>query len=126
MIDRIEQMHYVIRGAIFEVYNELGPGLLESVYEAALVYELKQRGLNVKTQQLVPIHYKGEVLDNDLRLDIIVEDEIIIELKAVETMQKVFFKQIRTYLKLMGLHEGVLVNFNSDNIMKSIYDISVE
>lgn len=122
-MDRIDRMLYVIRGAILEVYHELGPGLLESVYEEALVYELKQSGFCVKTQQCVPVLYKGEVLSHDLRLDILVEDDIIIELKSVDALQKVHFKQLKTYMKLMNLQHGILVNFNSDDIMTSMYTL---
>ena len=74
---------YEIRGAIFDVYNELGPGLLESVYEAALIYELRNRGLQVDSQISVPIRYKGELLNVGYRLDLLVENSVIVELKSV-------------------------------------------
>lgn len=111
------QLSYEIRGAIYDVYKALGPGLLESVYEEALAYELKKRGLKVERQKEVPIHYDGQILNTVLRLDMLVEDQIIIELKSVKDLQDVFFKQTRTYLRLMGLHLGILVNFNVDNIL---------
>lgn len=111
------QLSYEIRGAIYDVYKALGPGLLESVYEEALAYELKKRGLKVERQKEVPIHYDGQILNTALRLDMLVEDQIIIELKSVKDLQDVFFKQTRTYLRLMGLHLGILVNFNVDNIL---------
>lgn len=112
------QLSYEIRGAIYDVYKALGPGLLESVYEEALAYELKKRGLKVERQKEVPIHYDGRLLNTSLRLDMLVEDQIIIELKSVKEMQEVFFKQTRTYLRLMNLHLGILVNFNVDNILE--------
>ena len=115
---------YQIRGAIYDVYKELGPGLLESVYEEALCYELKQRGLNVERQVQVPIKYKGNVLNTELRLDIFVEDSIIIELKSVDEMKKVFAKQLLTYLRLMDKKVGLLVNFNTDDILTSIYRVA--
>ena len=115
---------YQIRGAIYDVYKELGPGLLESVYEEALCYELKQRGLNVERQVQVPIKYKGNVLNTELRLDILVEDSIIIELKSVDEMKKVFAKQLLTYLRLMNKKVGLLVNFNTDDILTSIYRVA--
>ena len=115
---------YQIRGAIYDVYKELGPGLLESVYEEALCYELKQRGLNVERQVQVPIKYKGNVLNTELRLDILVEDSIIIELKSVDEMKKVFAKQLLTYLRLMDKKVGLLVNFNTDDILTSIYRVA--
>ena len=112
------QLSYEIRGAIYDVYKALGPGLLESVYEEALAYELKKRGLKVERQKEVPIHYDGQILNTALRLDMLVEDQIIIELKSVKDLQDVFFKQTRTYLRLMNLHLGILVNFNVDNILE--------
>ena len=118
------QITYEIRGAIYDVYKELGPGLLESVYEEALCYELVQRGLKVERQRLVPIAYKGIVLKTDLRLDILVEGSVIVELKSVEEMKKVFAKQLLTYLRLMHLHVGILVNFNTDNILASMQRIA--
>ena len=111
------EISFQIRGAIYEVYKALGPGLLESVYEEAMVYELKKRGLKVERQKEVPIHYDGQLLSTSLRLDMLVEDRVIIELKSVKELQDVFFKQTRTYLRLMGLHLGILVNFNVDNIL---------
>ena len=118
------ELTYQIRGAIFEVYNALGPGLLESVYEEALVFELKQRGLKVETQKQVPIVYKWNVLQTELRLDIIVEDSVIVELKSVDEMKKVFGKQLLTYLRLLNKKVGLLVNFKTDDIQKSIYRVA--
>lgn len=111
---------YEIRGAIYDVYKALGPGLLESVYEEALVYELEQRNLVVERQKHVPIVYKGNVLKTELRLDLIVEDQVIVELKSVEEMKKVFAKQLLTYLQLMNKKVGLLVNFNTNDILTSI------
>lgn len=115
-----DEITYEIRGAIYDVYKELGPGLLESVYEEALCFELVQRGLKVERQLQVPIQYKGNVLKTELRLDLLVEDKVIVELKAVEEMKKVFAKQLLTYLRLMDKRIGLLVNFNTDNILTSI------
>lgn len=114
------EITYQIRGAIYEVYKALGPGLLESVYEEALCFELVQRGLKVERQKQVPVVYKGNVLKTELRLDIIVEDMVIVELKTVEEMKKVFAKQLLTYLRLMDKKVGLLVNFNTNNILSSI------
>ena len=114
------QISYQIRGAIFDVYNELGPGLLESVYEEAMVFELKKRGLCIQRQLEVPILYKGERLSTDLRLDLLVEDSVIVELKSVSELQDVHYKQLLTYLKLTKKKLGILVNFNTDDIQ---YDI---
>lgn len=107
-----DKLIYEAIGASMEVYNTLGPGLLESVYEKALVYELRLRGLKVASQLPVDIMYKGNVIGADLRLDILVNDTLIIELKSVENLLPVHFKQIRTYMKLLQKPVGLLVNFN--------------
>ena len=111
------EISYQIRGAIYEVYKTLGPGLLESVYEEALVYELKQRGLTVERQKSVPVQYKDVTLNTDLRLDLLVEDKVIVELKSVTEMKDVFYKQTLTYCKLLNKKLGILVNFNVDDIL---------
>jgi len=98
--------------AAFRVHSTLGPGLLESVYEVCLEYELKKRGLEVKRQLLLPVVYEGVKLDAGLRLDMLVEDCVIVELKAVEQMGPVFDAQLLTYLKLTELRLGLLINFN--------------
>ncbi len=118
------ELTYEIRGAIYDVYKKLGPGLLESVYEEALVYELQKRNLKVECQKEVPLHYDGHILNTQLRLDILVEDQIIIELKSVDEIKKVFYKQLLTYLRLMNKKVGILVNFNTDNILNSIHRIA--
>lgn len=111
------EISYQIRGAIYDVYKSLGPGLLESVYEEALVYELEQRGLKIERQKLVPIIYKGVSLKSDFRLDLLVEDKVIVELKSVTEMKEVFYKQTLTYCKLLNIKLGILVNFNVDDIL---------
>jgi GxxExxY protein len=115
---------YEIRGAIFDVYNELGPGLLESVYEEALVFELEQRQLKVERQVEVPIQYKGNELKTPLRLDLLIENQIIVELKSVEEMKPVFAKQLLTYLRLLDKRVGLLVNFSSADIREGIKRIA--
>ena len=114
---------YLVRGAIFKVYNTLGPGLLESVYEEALLYQLQKDGCIVDRQIAVPIIYDGITLKSDLRIDLLVNKKVIIELKSVAEMKEVFFKQTRTYLKLTGCKLGLLVNFSSDDIGSNIYRI---
>ena len=109
---KLNDISYKIRGAIFTVHNELGPGLLESVYEAALAYELAELGLDVKTQLGIPVNYKTQRLELGFRLDILVNDTVIIEIKSVETLHGVHKKQLLTYLKLSGKSLGILVNFN--------------
>lgn len=106
-------LSYKIRGAFFEVLKELGPGLLESVYEKALIYELEMLGLNVKSQVHLPVIYKGLDLEQSLRIDLLVNDLIIIEVKSVKTLEDVHKKQLLSYLKLSKLSLGFLVNFNT-------------
>ena len=108
----INDMSYKIRGAIYTVHNELGPGLLESVYESALVYELRYIGFNLLVQPSIPVSYKDVILELGFRADIIVENCIIIEIKSVETLHDVHKKQLLTYLKLTDKKLGILVNFN--------------
>ena len=114
-------LSYTIIGAIYNVYNNLGPGVLESVYESALTYELTKKGLRVDRQVEVPILYENIKIESNLRLDMLVEDLVIVELKSVLEMKDVFYLQIDTYLKLTGKHLGLLVNFNTDDIVHSIH-----
>ena len=118
------ELTYEIRGAVFDVYNELGPGLLESVYEEALVFEIQERGLKVERQVEVPIQYKGNELKTPLRLDLLIENQIIVVLKSVEEMKKVFNKQLLTYLRLLDKRVGLLVNFSAANIREGIKRIA--
>lgn len=115
MIDYNELSSSII-GASIEVHKILGPGLLEKIYERALAHELTLRGYKVQSQVQVPIIYKGIdlALDDDkpLKLDLIVEDSVIVELKSVEEMKPVYSKQLLTYLKLMDKKLGLLINFN--------------
>ena len=112
MTDR--EISYHIRGAAMEVYNTLGPGLLESVYHKALIRELESRGLNVESEVPVAVYYKGERMDEDaLRLDIVVEDKVVLELKSVEALLPIHFKQLRTYLRLYKKELGWLINFGA-------------
>ena len=115
------ELTYQIRGAIYDTYNALGPGLLEAVYEEILVYFLNKRGLHVDRQVSVPVEVEGQRLETQLRIDLLVERRIIIELKSVLDMRDVFHLQLLTYLKLTKLHRGILVNFNTDNIEDSIW-----
>ena len=114
---------YYKRRYIRCIYTALGPGLLEVVYEKALKIELETKGLVVKEQGNIVIKYKGHELDCNLRYDLLVDDCVIIELKAVEEIKNVFFKQVVTYLRLLNLRTGILVNFNTDNILKSMHRV---
>ena len=112
----INDLTYKIRGAIFQVHNALDPGLFESVYEAALAYELVQQGLQVRTQVGIPVSYKDVQLEVGFRLDILVDDSVIVEIKFVEKLMDVHIKQLLTYLKLTNTKIGLLVNFNAANL----------
>lgn len=114
------EISYEIRKAIYEVYNEIGPGLLETVYEYALKYELESAGLNVKSQVVLPVKYKGFTLPTNYRMDLLVEDKVIIELKSVDELNSVHHKQVITYLKISNLKLGILVNFNTDCLNNNI------
>jgi GxxExxY protein len=111
---------YKIRGAIFDVYNAFGPGLLESIYTAALEMELTDHGLKVRREVPVPVFYKGRELGLGLRLDLLVEEQVLVEVKSIQTLEKVHHKQVITYLKITGLRLGILVNFNVDDISAGI------
>jgi GxxExxY protein len=115
------EISYKIRGAIFKVFNALGPGLLESAYEAALRHELLKLGLEVKSQVGIPLVYDKVNMEIGYRIDILVENKVIIEVKSVENLAEVHHKQVITYLKLSGKKLGLLVNFNCANIDESIF-----
>jgi len=106
--------------AVFQVHSTLGPGLLESIYEACLCHELKQHGIPFQTQVALPVTYDGVRLDAGLRLDLLVSDQVIVELKAVERMLPLYDAQLLTYLKLTGLRLGLLINFNVPLIQDGI------
>lgn len=114
------ELSYLIRGAIFKVYNRIGPGLLESAYEAALAYELKKEGLYVANQFGLPFIYETIHLDMGYRIDLLVENKVIIEIKSIDQLAEVHYKQLLTYLKLADRRLGILVNFNTDKIDQSI------
>jgi GxxExxY protein len=106
------ELSYLIRGCAFKVHRILGPGLLESVYEAALSYELVNSGLTIQNQTGIPMMYKDIKFDFGFRLDILVNDMVIVEVKSVETLLDVHHKRLLTYLKLMDKKLGLLINFN--------------
>jgi len=114
----LNDQSYKIVGCAIEVHKHLGPGLLESIYHACLGQEFFLRGINYETQLFVPITYKGLSLDADYRLDFLVEDEIVVELKAMEGILPVHEAQLLTYMKLLQKGKGILINFNCANIVK--------
>lgn len=115
----ITQLSYDVIGCAIVVHKNLWPGLLESIYQKCLVYELKKKGMSVIQQLNVPIIYDGFTMDVDLRLDILVNDLIIVELKASETLHPVYDAQLLTYMKLLQKPQGLLINFHTDNLTKS-------
>ena len=117
------EISYDIRGAAFKIQNELGPGLLESVYETALYYELKQLGYNVERQIGIPMRYKEIEFDVGFRLDLLVNELVIVEIKSVESLHDVHHKQLLTYLKLSKKKLGLLINFNTSTLKNSIIRI---
>ena len=114
----IDELTYKVIGCAIEVHKQLGPGLLESVYEQCFIRELSLQGLNHKTQIWIPVFYKGLRLETQLRLDVLVEDLIVVELKSVEYLLSVHDAKLLTYMKLMNRPKGILINFNCTNIFK--------
>jgi len=114
------EITYLIRGAAFRVHTALGPGLLESVYEAALKYELQRDGLRVRNQVGIPIIYGEIKFDLGFRLDLLVEEQVIVEIKSIETLNDVHFKQLMTYLRLSNKQLGLLINFNTNRLEDKI------
>ena len=110
----------IIVDVTFLIYKRLGPGLLESVYQAVFVYELRLRGLDVQTEVVIPVIWNEMKLDQGFRADIIVNNKVIIELKSVEKLLPVHPKQLRTYLKLTEMRLGMLINFNEDKLTDGI------
>lgn len=109
-----------ILGCAYDVHTELGPGLLESVYEKALIYALKEQGFYVHNQVIVPIKYHDTIIDNQLRLDILIDNKIIIEIKSVQEVLPVHSKQLYTYLRLTNCPIGYLINFNTVSLKEGI------
>jgi GxxExxY protein len=116
--EAVDKLSYDIIGCAIEVHKELGPGLLESVYEKCLAHLLKEKGFEIQRQQIVPLHFHGLELDCDLRFDLLVNDIIVVELKTVEFILPIHKAQLLTYLKLLNKPKGILINFNCTNIYK--------
>jgi GxxExxY protein len=118
--ERQEAVAGQIVDAAFCVHKELGPGLLEKIYESCFCYELEKRQISHQRQVDIPVRYDGVVLDEDLRLDVLVEDMIVCEIKAVEKMNPLYEAQLLSYMKLTGKHLGFLINFNVPVIKNGI------
>jgi GxxExxY protein len=120
LASELEAIATQVVDAAFKVHTTLGPGLLESVYEICLAYELTKRGLRVRRQVPVPLVYDGVQLDAELRIDLLVEEQIVVEVKAVEKLIPVFEAQLLTYMKLAGKRLGFLINFNVEVIRNGL------
>ena len=116
----------IVIGAAIAVHRELGPGLLESTYEACLMVELTERGVAVERQKSLPVNYRGVRIDCGYRIDLLVGNEVVVELKAVEGVMPIHEAQMLTYLRLSGLHVGLLLNFNvllmKDGIRRMVHE----
>ena len=119
-LEELNILSYTARGAAFQVYNQLGPGLLESIYTVCLIDELTDRGLDVESEVVVPVTYRGKRLNKELKIDILIKKSLIIEVKSVEELTLLHRAQTLTYLKLCGLKLGLLINFNTTDMNKSI------
>jgi GxxExxY protein len=113
-------LSYDIVGCAIAVHKELGPGLLESVYKKCLIHELKLNGFDVKSQVFVPVNYRNMEIDAQLKLDILVNEQVIVELKAVEAIHPVYEAQLISYMKLLQVPQGLLINFFTKNIKTSM------
>ncbi len=120
MIQDINVLTNKVLGLAFEVHTQLGAGLLESTYESCLFYELKENNISVERQKKLPIIYKGFQLDTDYRIDLFIDNQLIIELKSVETLQPVHSAQLLTYMKLSNMKYGLLLNFNVPHLKQGI------
>ena len=115
-----ERLSREIADCAYRVHRELGPGLLEKIYEVCFCHELDKKGIDFKRQVLLPVHYDGLIFDEGLKLDVLVEDIIICELKAVNIVNPIWQAQILSHLKLTGNHVGFLINFNTAQIKDGI------
>lgn len=119
----VTQLSYEITGFAIKVHKTLGPGLLESIYEKCLVHELEKNGYSVQKQLKVPIIYDDIVIDAELKVDLLVNDCVVVELKAVEELNPIFEAQLMTYMKILKKPQGLLINFFTTNITKSLKPI---
>jgi GxxExxY protein len=117
---QVTQLSYEITGCAITVHRAIGPGLLESVYQKCLTHELIKRGYMVAQQLAVPVHYDDLIIDTELRLDLLVNETVVVELKAIENVLPVHEAQVLTYMKLLEKPQGLLINFFVENIAKAL------
>lgn len=118
--EALERIAYTVIGLAIEVHRQLGPGLLESAYQECLFYEIEKEGLKVQQEVLLPIVYKEIILNHGYKIDLLVEDKLVLELKTVENFTSVHYAQILTYLKLGNYPLGLLINYNSKILRNNI------
>ena len=114
----LKDLVYQVNGAAIEVHKSLGPGLLESVYHKCLVHELKLKGIKFQSELLIPVEYKGIEVDAQLRCDLLIENKLVVELKSITEMKPIFEAQILSYMNLLNVPMGLIINFNVTNIYK--------
>lgn len=119
-MEETNQLTYNIIGRAYKVHSALGPGLLESTYEACLAYELRKLDYKVETQKALPVVYEDVKLDAGYRIDILIENKVLLELKSIEAINDIHIAQILTYLKLSGVKTGLLINFNVKDLKQGI------
>ena len=117
------ELSKIIVNCCFKIHSTLGPGLFESVYENILAYEISKENLKIEIQKALPVYYEDVKMDIGFRTDIIVENKVIIEIKSVEELNKVHYKQLQTYLKLTNMKLGLLINFNENLIKEGIHRV---
>lgn len=122
--DRINHTSFLIIQSAIQVHKAMGPGLLESAYRACVIHELRERGLTVESEQIIPVRYKGLTLDGGYRIDLLVQDEVIVELKSVEVVLPVHHAQVLSYLRLTGKSLGLLINFNVPRLVDGVKRIA--
>jgi GxxExxY protein len=114
----LNDLVYQVNGAAIEVHKALGPGLLESVYHRCMIHELRMKNIRFQSEVIIPVNYKGLELDAELRCDLLVENSLVVEFKAVEHVLPIHVAQLMTYMKLLKLPMGLLINFNTTHIFK--------
>lgn len=119
----LNQITGIIVDEAMQIHMDLGPGLLESVYEVVLTKQLQDRGLRAERQRSVPFHYAGHLFEEGFRVDILVEDAVVVELKSVEQLAPVHFKQVLTYLRLLDMRVGLLINFGAPLLKDGLHRI---
>ncbi len=117
---QLNHISFLIIQAAIEVHRILGPGLLESIYRSCMIYELRQRNLSVIAEQIVPINYKDVIIEGGYRLDLLVENEVVVEIKAIEVVLPVHHAQLLSYLRLANKPLGLLINFNVPVLVKGV------